>query len=204
MSDTLDRAELDQLFTFLARIQKEPPLREQLNQVQTAQEVSDMNSQAIRKVKDLSWSPMFFMTNVSISVGTVMNPAGPENGVGILSTNYLKDPTDPSWANDPGMTEWRNFMNKEMPGADQTDASYVFAYGVSKTVLQMLKQCNGNFTRENIMKQAASIKDFENPTLLPGIKVNTSATNFHPITSMQMMRWDGKTWVRFGDVISGA
>ena len=98
-------------------------------------------AQAIRKVKDLSWSPMFFMTNVSISVGTVMNPAGPENGVGILSTNYLKDPTDPSWANDPGMTEWRNFMNKEMPGADQTDASYVFAYGVSKTVLQMLKQC---------------------------------------------------------------
>lgn len=161
-------------------------------------------AQSIRKVHELDWHPLFFMTNVAISVGTVMNPAGPENGIGIVSTNYQKDPTDPSWKDDPGMNEWRAFMAKEMPGADVTDASYVFAYGVSKTMLQVLKQCNGDFSRENIMKQAANLRDFEVPTLLPGIKVNTSPTNFHPIQAMQLEKWDGKTWVLFGDVLSGS
>ena len=161
-------------------------------------------AQSIRRVHDLGWHPMFFMTNVSISVGTVMNPAGPENGTGIISTNYQKDPTDPAWKDDPGMNEWRAFMAKEMPGADMTDASYVFAYGVSKTMLQVLKQCNGDFSRENIMRQAANLHDFEVPTLLPGIKVNTSPTNFHPIRAMQLEKWDGKTWVLFGDVLAGS
>ena len=161
-------------------------------------------AQSIRRVHDLGWHPMFFMTNVSISVGTVMNPAGPENGTGIISTNYQKDPTDPAWKDDPGMNEWRAFMAKEMPGADMTDASYVFAYGVSKTMLQVLKQCNGDFSRENIMRQAANLQDFEVPTLLPGIKVNTSPTNFHPIRAMQLEKWDGKTWVLFGDVLAGS
>jgi branched-chain amino acid transport system substrate-binding protein len=160
-------------------------------------------AQAIRKVHDLGWKPLFFMTNVSISVGSVMNPAGPENGIGIVSTNYLKDATDPGFANDPGMQEWRAFMTKYMPGADMTDNSYVFAYGVSKTMLQVLKQCDGDFSRENIMKQAANLHDFEVPTLLPGIKVNTSPTNFHPIRAMQLEKWDGKTWKLFGDIIEG-
>jgi branched-chain amino acid transport system substrate-binding protein len=160
-------------------------------------------AQAIRKVADLQWKPLFLMTNVAISVGTVMNPAGPENAVGMISSNYIKDPTDPRWARDAGMTEWRDFMNKYMPGADQTDLSYVFAYSVSKAMLQVLKQCDGNFTRENIMKQAASLKDLENPMLLPGIKINTGPTNFRPIKAMQLMRWDGKTWVPFGNVIEG-
>lgn len=166
-------------------------------------------AQSIRRVHDLEWHPMFFMTNVSISVASVMNPAGPENGVGIISTNYQKDPTDPSWKDDAGMNEWRAFMAKEMPGADMTDASYVFAYGVSKTMLQVLKQCNGDFSRENVsrenvMKQAANLKDLDIPTLLPGIKVNTSPTNFHPIRAMQLLKWDGKTWVLFGNVIEGS
>jgi branched-chain amino acid transport system substrate-binding protein len=94
-------------------------------------------------------------------------------------------------------------MTKNLPDADQTDASYVYGYGVSLTMLQVLKQCNGDFSRENIMKQAANLKDFELPTLLPGIKINTSPSNFHPITQMQLQKWDGKTWVLFGDVISG-
>jgi branched-chain amino acid transport system substrate-binding protein len=159
---------------------------------------------SIRKVYDLGWKPMFFMTNVSISVGSVLTPAGPEKAVGMVSTNYLKDPVDPSWVNDPGMQEWRDFMAKNMPGADVTDASYVFAYGVSKAMMQVLKQCNGDFSRENVMKQAANLHDLEIPTLLPGIKVNTSPTNFHPIRAMQLEKWDGKTWVRFGPVIQGA
>ena len=159
---------------------------------------------AIRKVYDLGWKPTFFMTNVSISVGSVMTPAGPEKAVGMLTTNYLKDPVDPSWAKDPGMQEWRDFMAKNMPGADLTDASYVFAYSVSRTMLQVLKQCNGDFSRANVMHEAANLHDFDVPTLLPGIKVNTSPTNFHPIKAMQLMKWDGKTWVRFGPVIQGA
>ena len=160
-------------------------------------------AQSIKKVRDLGWKPLFVMSNVAISVGTVMIPAGPENSIGMISSNYIKDSTDPRWANDAGMKEWRDFMNKQMPGADQTELSYVFAYSVSKTMLQVLKQCGDDFSRENIMKQAANLKDIENPMLLPGIKISTSPTNFHPIQALQMMRWDGKTWVLFGDVIEG-
>jgi branched-chain amino acid transport system substrate-binding protein len=159
---------------------------------------------AIRKVYDLGWKPTFIMTNVSTSVGSVLTPAGPEKAVGMLSTDYRKDPVDPSWAKDPGMQQWRDFMAKYMPGADLTDSNYVYAYGVSLTMLQVLKQCNGDFSRANVMKQAANIKGLELPTLLPGVKVSTSPTNFHPIKALQMLRWDGKTWVRFGPVIEGA
>ena len=102
------------------------------------------------------------------------------------------------------MNEWRDFMANYMPGADTSDVGYAFAYAVSKAMLQVLKQCEGNFTRENIMRQAANLHDLELPTLLPGIKVNTSPTNYHPITQLQLAKWDGKTWVRFGDVMSGA
>ena len=161
-------------------------------------------AQSIRKVFDLGWKPIFIMTNVAISVGTVMNPAGPEKSIGMISSNYLKDSTDPRWDNDAGMKEWRDFMTKRMPGADQTDLSYVFAYSVCKTMLQVLKQCGDDFSRENVMRQAANIKDLDNPLTLPGIKINTSPTNFHPIRAMQLMKWDGKTWVPFGDVIEGA
>jgi branched-chain amino acid transport system substrate-binding protein len=160
-------------------------------------------AQAIRKVHDVGWKPMFFLTNVSVSVGSVITPAGPENAVGIISTNYLKDPTDARWDDDPGMKQWRDFMARHMPGADLTDLSYVFAYGVSLAMLQVLKQCGDDFSRENIMKQAANLKDFDDPVLLPGIKVNTSPTNFHPIKAMQLMKWDGKTWVPFGGIIEG-
>jgi branched-chain amino acid transport system substrate-binding protein len=161
-------------------------------------------AQSIRKVYDLNWKPTFFMTNVAISVGGVMTPAGPEKGVGILSTAYLKDPTDLAFRDDAGMNEWRDFMTKYMPSADVTDLSYVFAYGVSKTMLQVLKQCNGDFSRPNVMQQAESLNDLGLPILLPGIKVSTSHTDHRPIKSMQFMRWDGKMWVRFGDLISGA
>jgi branched-chain amino acid transport system substrate-binding protein len=161
-------------------------------------------AQAIKKVHDLGWHPMFFMTNVSISVGSVMTPAGADNGVGIITTGYMKDPTDPAFKDDAGMNEWRAFMAKYMPGADLTDANYSFAYGASTVMLQVLKQCNGDFSRANIMKQAANLHDAPDPILLPGIKVNTSPTNFHPIRAMQLQKWTGTTWERFGDVIEGS
>jgi branched-chain amino acid transport system substrate-binding protein len=166
--------------------------------------IAKFAAQAIRKVHDLDWKPLFFMTYTSTSVSAVIKPAGPENAIGMITAGFLKDPTDPTFKNDAGMNEWRDFMAKYMPGADMTDANFVYAYGVSKAMLQVLKQCEGNFTRENIMKQAANLRDLEIPTLLPGIKVNTSPTNYHPIRQMQLRKFDGTTWVRLGDVITGA
>ncbi|MEI7713590.1 MAG: ABC transporter substrate-binding protein [Rhodospirillales bacterium] len=162
-----------------------------------------MSAQSIRKVHDLDWHPLFFMSNVSISVGAVMNPAGAENGIGIISGAFVKDASDPTWANDPGLNEWRAFMNKYMPGADQNDNNYIVAYGFSKTILQVLKQCNGDFSRENIMAQANALHGFEVPVLLPGIKIDTGPTNHHPVRAMQLEKWDGKKWVLFGDVLQG-
>jgi branched-chain amino acid transport system substrate-binding protein len=162
-------------------------------------------AQAIKRVYDMAWHPaMFFLTNVSISAGAVMNPAGADNGIGIITTGYMKDPTDPSFKDDRGMNEWRAFMAKYMPGADLTDADYAFAYGVSMVMLHTLKACNGDFSRENIMKQATSLHDVYDPILLPGITISTSPTNYHPIRAMQLQEWDGKTWQRFGSVIEGA
>jgi branched-chain amino acid transport system substrate-binding protein len=160
-------------------------------------------AQTIRKVFDIGWKPLHFLTNVSTSVAAVMTPAGPEKGVGIITATYGKDPTDPTWKDDPGMIQWRDFMKKNLPDADMTDGGYSYAYGVSLTMLHVLKQCNGDFSRDNIMRQAANIQNLELPTLLPGIKVNTSPTNFHPITQMQLQKWNGTTWVLFGDVIGG-
>ncbi|MBS0562802.1 MAG: ABC transporter substrate-binding protein, partial [Proteobacteria bacterium] len=157
----------------------------------------------IKKLAEMNWKPMHFLTNVSISVGSVMKPAGEENGTGIITTGYMKDPTDPEWKNDAGMNEWRAFMAKYIPDGDQTDANYAFAYGVSQIMVQTLKQCGDDFSRENIMKQATNLHDVGNAILLPGIKVNTSPTNYHPIRAMQLQKWDGKTWVRFGGIIEG-
>jgi branched-chain amino acid transport system substrate-binding protein len=161
-------------------------------------------AQTIRKIADLGWKPLHFMTNVSISVGSVITPAGPENATGLITAAYLKDPTDVTWKDDPGMNQWREFMAKYMPGADLTDAGPVFGYGVSYSLWQVLKQCGTDFSRANIMKQAANLKDLDVPVLLPGIKVNTSPTNFHPIHQMQLQKWDGKAWKLFGPVLEGA
>lgn len=161
-------------------------------------------AQSIRKVYDIQWKPTFFMTNVSISVGIVLQPAGPEKAIGMLSTNYLKDPTDPSWQDDPEMKQWRAFMTKYMPDGDLTDASTVFAYGISNTMLGVLQQCRGDLSRANVMRQAENLRDMQNPVLLPGIKINTSPTDHRPIKALQFQRWTGKTWERFGDLIEGA
>lgn len=161
-------------------------------------------AQSIRKVHDLNWKPMFFMTNVSISVGSVITPAGAQNAIGLISTGWLKDPTDHQWDNDPGMKEWRAFMAKNMPGADLTDANYVYAYSASELMMQVLKQCNGDFSRANVMKQAENVHDLVLPTVLPGIKASTSHTDHRPIKAMQLERWDGKTWVLFGNIIEAA
>ncbi len=160
-------------------------------------------AQSIRKVAQLGWKPLFFMTNVSISVSSVMKPAGLENGIGIITGSYGKDPTDPSFKNDADMKEYMTWVKKWDPSADPIDVNAVYGYGLAHVMVQVLKQCGKDFSRENIMKQAANL-NYTPPMLLPGIKVSTSPTDYHPIKQMQLAKFNGKTWVLFGQVISGA
>ena len=156
-------------------------------------------AQAIKKAAEIGWKPQHYLNNVSNSVGAVMVPAGAENGVGILSVFYLKDPTDSQWANTPEFKEWLTFMQKYMPGADLKDLNYVFGYTMAQGVVQVLKQAGDNLTRENVMRQAANI-DMNLPMLLPGVNVKTGSDDFYPIERGQLARWDGKTWVLQGKV----
>jgi branched-chain amino acid transport system substrate-binding protein len=161
-------------------------------------------AQAIRKVSDIGWKPTHFLTNVAVSVGAVMKPAGPEKGIGIISAGYLREPTDPQWQNTPEYKDWLAWMQKYNSSANVADLNNVYGYSAAQTVLAVLKACGDNLTRENIMKQAASIHDLKLPMLLPGIVVSTSATDFAPIKQMQLMKFDGATWQLFGEVISGS
>ncbi len=160
-------------------------------------------AQALRKAYDVGWKPVEYLTNVSYSVGAVLKPAGLEKCVGVLTGAYGKEPTDPKWKNDPGLQVWRDFMNKYMPGESQSDNLMTYGYGVAATMMQVLKQCGDDLSRERIMKEAANLKDFELPTLLPGMKINTSPTNYIPIRQMQLARFDGQTWELFGELIIG-
>ena len=159
-------------------------------------------AQAIKKIAELNWKPMHLMTDVSISIGAVMKPAGLDASEGVLSAGYLKDASDPQWKDDAGMKKFMEFANKYMPGSDISDANLVYGYAAAQTMVQVLKQAGDNLTRENVMKQAASLKDFAPDTLLPGIKVNTGATDFAPIEQLKMMRFKSGQWELFGDIIS--
>ncbi len=159
-------------------------------------------AQAIKKNAEIEWKPLHFLNNVSASIGSVIQPAGPENAQGIISSAYLKDPTDPQWKNDKGMMAWNAFLDKYYPEANRADASVMYAYTVAQGLVHVLKACGDDLTRENIMKQAASIKDLELEGLLPGIKVNTSATDFAPISQVQLERFKGTTWELFGEILN--
>jgi len=159
-------------------------------------------AQAIKKNGEVGWKPMHFLNNVSVSIGSVIKPAGLENAQDIISSQYLKDPTDPQWKNDAGMKAWNAFLDKYYPEADRTDANVMYGYTVAQGLAHVLKNCGNDLTRENVMKQAAGIKDLELGGLLPGIKVNTSATDFAPLSQLQLVKFKGETWERFGDILS--
>src|SRR5882762_2229597 len=161
------------------------------------------SAQAIRKVGELGWKPKFFLANTATSIASVLKPAGLEFSKGIISTAYYKDPTDPTWNDDPGVKKWREFMDKYYPDGDKTNANNAYAYLESEAMVQVLEQCGDNLTRENVMKQAASLKDFHSELMLPGIKVNTSPDDYFPIEQMQLMKFNGEAWELFGDVITG-
>jgi ABC-type branched-subunit amino acid transport system substrate-binding protein len=159
-------------------------------------------AQAIKKIAEVGWKPQHFLNNVSASVGSVIKPAGYENSQDIISAAYLKDASDKQWDNDPGMKEFYAFMSKDFPEGDKLDGGTVVGFGVAQTLVQVLKQCGDNLTRENVMKQAASLKDFRTEVLLPGIKINTGPADFAPISSLQLMKFKGEKWELFGDVIN--
>ncbi|MGY8636451.1 ABC transporter substrate-binding protein [Bradyrhizobium sp. 14AA] len=159
-------------------------------------------AQAIKKAAEISWRPIHIISNVSASVGGVLEPAGLEISQGVLSASYTKDGSDPQWNADDGMKKFYDFIAQYDPKANKLDAGVVFGYAAAQTMVKVLQMCGDDLTRENVMKQAASLKDFEPDTLLPGIRINTAADNFAPIEQLQMMRFKGRKWELFGDIIS--
>jgi branched-chain amino acid transport system substrate-binding protein len=160
-------------------------------------------AQAIKKVAELGWKPVHLLNNVSQSVGSVLKPAGFDNAKGVLTTAYLKDPTDPSWKDDAAFKEWSAFMDKYYPDGDKTSSLPLYGYVVAQTLVAVLKQCGDNLTRENVMKQAASLKDLKLDLLLPGMSINTGPNDFAPIKQMQMERFNGERYELFGPLMSG-
>ena len=161
------------------------------------------SAMAIRKVFDIGWRPIQIVDSVGSSTGAAMKPAGFERTQGIISAHYQKDATDPRWTDDPGMQEFLAFMSKRVPTVDVADSGSYSGYNIARTFVQVLQQCGDELTRENLMRQAADLHDLALPMLLPGIKVNTSPTNFYPVNEMQLVRFEGDGWLLFGDVISG-
>ncbi|MEW6689590.1 MAG: ABC transporter substrate-binding protein [Pseudomonadota bacterium] len=158
-------------------------------------------AQAIRKAYDIGWKPVHYINNVSVSIKTVLGPAGLDKSVGILSSGYLKDQTDPQWANDPAIKKWEAFMKKYYPEGSLLDGSNLYGYTVATTLHEVLKRAGDNLTRENIMKQAAGMNGFRIDTLMPGITIKTNQDDFAPIEQVQMMRFNGKKWDFFGTVL---
>jgi len=158
-------------------------------------------AQAIRKAYDIGWKPVHYINNVAASIGSTLMPAGLEKSVGLISTQYFKDPDDEQWKDDPAIKEWDAFMKKYYPAGNLRDASNLYAYLVASTLHQVLKQSGDNLTRANVMKQAASLKGYRPEGLLPGIRITTDAGDFAPIESVQLIRFDGKQWRRFGEIM---
>jgi ABC-type branched-subunit amino acid transport system substrate-binding protein len=160
-------------------------------------------AQTIKKVGELGWKPTMIIANVSASTATVMKPAGFDNAQGVISASYAKDASDPQWNDDPGMKEFKAFLAKYVPEANVADSSALTGYNMAQTMAALLKQCGDDLTRANVMKQAANIKDLQQGGLLPGIRINTSPTDFSPIEQLQLMRFKGERWELFGGVVDG-
>jgi ABC-type branched-subunit amino acid transport system substrate-binding protein len=161
-------------------------------------------AQTVRKVYDIGWKPTHFLNSVANSVGTVMKPAGLEKGVGTISATFIMDPTDSRWQNDPGYKDWLAFMNKAGLSGSTNDVQAAIGYSYAQTLVEVLKMCGNDLTRENVMKQAANLHNLKLPLMLPGITLNTSADDFDPVKQMQLQKFDGTTWQLFGDVLSGS
>ena len=161
-------------------------------------------AQAVRAAFDTGWKPLHFVNNVAASVGSVLTPAGLDKAVDLITVQYYKDATDPQWKDDPAMLEWRAFMGRHYREGNVDDATNIYAYITAQTMVQVLKQCGSDFSRDNIKRQSENLKNFKPGLLLPGIAMNTSPTNHAPITQAQLSRFTGKQWKLFGEVLGGA
>jgi branched-chain amino acid transport system substrate-binding protein len=159
---------------------------------------------SIRKVSELGWKPMHFITSGVSSVSSTIKPAGEDRSMGVITSVYLKDVTDTAWENDAGVKAYKAFMAKHFPEGNPNEFYNAYGYMVAMVMHRVLEQCKGDFSRKSIMTQANNLKELENPLMLPGIKVNTSPTDHRPLEQMQLQRWNGKQWERFGSVIQGS
>ena len=160
-------------------------------------------AQAIKKVSELGWKPLHFLSYVSASIGSVIKPAGFENAQGLISAAYFKDPNDPVWKDDAGFKDLSGFLDGYFPGADRSDTLIVNGYNTAQALVYLLRQCGDDLTRESVMRHAANLKEVELGMLLPGIRLNTSPGDFAPVKQWQLMRFEGTNWHLFGDVMSG-
>ena len=162
-----------------------------------------ISARAIRRAADLGWHPVLLLVNAAASIANALRPAGLENAIGVISTSFLKDTGDTTWKEDPAIKAWLAFMDKYYPDGDKTNANNVYGYVQAEAMVQVLKQCGDNLTRDNVMKQAANLKNFHSDLMMPGIMVNTSPDDYFPIEQMQLMRFNGQSWQPFGEVITG-
>jgi ABC-type branched-subunit amino acid transport system substrate-binding protein len=161
-------------------------------------------ARVIRIAADLNWHPVFILNDTAASIATALRPAGLENSAGVISTSFLKDVSDPAWKDDPAMKDWSSFMNKYYPGGDKDDSAALYGYASAETLVQVLKQCGDDLSRENVMRQAASLKGYQASVLLPGITISTGPEDFRPVKQMRLVEFDGRTWQPIGDVIESA
>jgi branched-chain amino acid transport system substrate-binding protein len=159
---------------------------------------------ALRRMADIDWHPVFLLNNASASIANALRPAGLQNSIGVISTAFLKDAGDPAWKDDPAMKDWSSFMDKYYPDGDRADSNTVFGYAIAETLSQVLRQCGDDLSRDNIMRQAASLKNYQIPVALPGVVINTGPADFRPIEQMRLVQFDGNTWQPIGEVIESA
>jgi branched-chain amino acid transport system substrate-binding protein len=161
-------------------------------------------ARALRKIAELDWRPVYLLVNASASIANTLRPAGLQNAAGVISTSFLKDASDPAWKDDPAMKAWSSFMDKYYPDGDKDDINAVFGYAAAETLFQVLSQCGNDLSRENVMRQAASLRGYQSSVALPGITFNTGPADFHPIKQLRLVQFDGTAWQPIGDVIESA
>ncbi|MBA2402533.1 MAG: ABC transporter substrate-binding protein [Bradyrhizobium sp.] len=163
-----------------------------------------ISARAIRRAAELGWHPQLLLVNAAASIANALRPAGLANAAGVISTSFLKDADDATWKDDPSIKAWLAFMDKYYPDGDKEDSYAIFGYAVAETLVQVLTQCGDDLSRENIMRQAASLRNYQGPIVLPGIAINTGPADFHPIKQMRLVQFDGTAWQPIGDVIESA
>jgi branched-chain amino acid transport system substrate-binding protein len=163
-----------------------------------------MAARALRRASELDWHPVYLLDNASASIASALRPAGLQNALGVISTSFLKDASDPAWKDDPAMRAWSLFMDKYYPDGDKDDSNTLFGYAAAETLAYVLRECGDDLSRESVMRHATSLQRYQSSVALPGITFNTGPADFHPIKQMRLVQFDGSTWQPIGDVIEAA